>query len=149
MSRTSKEYCRVTILMLLTISLVIPPAASGATEGPGLAAGKAQAALRTKITGAWVDESIDKVLMDLADQTGVDIVKSPEVTGNVTAKITAVPLAEVLANILAAHGFTYVATDNMIRVTVLPEIARAKEELISKVYHITYADANDVAGSLA
>ncbi|HLB74522.1 MAG TPA: tetratricopeptide repeat protein [Sedimentisphaerales bacterium] len=149
MSRTSKEYCRVTILMLLTISLVIPPAASGANDGPGLAAGKAQAALRTKITGAWMDESIDKVLMDLADQTGVDIVKSPEVTGNVTAKITAVPLAEVLANILAAHGFTYVATDNMIRVTVLPEIARAKEELISKVYHITYADANDVAGSLA
>lgn len=149
MSRTSKEYCRVTILMLLTISLVIPPAASGANGGPGFAAKKAQAALRTEISGAWVDESIDKVLMDLADQAGVDIVKSPEVTGNVTAKITAVPLAEVLTNILAAHGCTYVATENMIRVTVLPEIARAKEELISKVYHITYADANDVAGSLA
>ncbi|MBN2272218.1 MAG: tetratricopeptide repeat protein [Sedimentisphaerales bacterium] len=149
MSRTSKEYCRITILMLLTISLIIPPVASGANGGPGLAAGKAQAALRAKITGAWVDESIDKVLMDLADQAGVDIVKSPEVTGNVTAKVTGVPLAEVLTNVLAAHSFTYVATENMIRVTALPEIALAREELISKVYHITYADANDVAGSLA
>ncbi|MHC4743727.1 MAG: tetratricopeptide repeat protein, partial [Planctomycetota bacterium] len=87
--------------------------------------------------------------MDLADQTGVDIVKSPQVEGPVTAKVTDVPLSEALTNILAAHGFTYVATDNMIRVTPLPEFAVAGDQLVSKVYQITYADANEVAGSLA
>lgn len=137
--------------MLLVISLIIPPVAVSAYEGPIVAVKKTDAALRTKITGAWMNESIDKVLMDLAGQADVDIIKGPKVTGDVTAKITGVPLAEALTNILAAHGFTYVATDNMIRVTTLSTLALAevKEELISKVYRITYADANDVAGSLA
>jgi len=151
MSKISKEYCRVTVLMLLVISLIIPPVAVSAYDGPIVAVKKTDAALRTKITGAWMNESIDKVLMDLADQASVDIIKGPKVTGNVTAKITGVPLAEALTNILAAHGFTYVATDNMIRVTTLStmDLAMVKEELVSKVYRITYADANDVAGSLA
>jgi type II secretory pathway component GspD/PulD (secretin) len=102
----------------------------------------------TKITRTWMDESIDKVLMDLADDARIDIVKSPKVTGKVTAKVTGVPLEEALANILAAHDYTYVATDNMIRVVPVSEIALAKEELVSKVYRITYADANEVAASL-
>jgi len=59
-----------------------------------------------------------------------------------------VPLEEALTNILAAHDYTYVATDNMIRVVPIAEITLAKEELISKVYRITYADANEVAASL-
>ncbi len=147
----SKEYCRVTVLMFLVISLAIPPVAVSAYDGPIVAVKKTQAALRTRVSGAWMDESIDKVLMDLADQADVDIVKGPLVKGNVTAKITGVPLAEALTNILAAHGFTHMATDNMIRVTTLSTLALAgvREELISKVYRITYADANDVAGALA
>jgi len=149
MSKTSKEYCRVTVLMLLVVSLAIPPVAVSAYGGPIVAVKKAEAALRTTVSGAWMNESIDKVLMDLADQADVDIIKGPQVTGDVTAKITGVPLAEALTNILTAHGFTYVATDNMIRVTALSEIALAREELISKVYRITYADGNDVAGTLA
>ena len=149
MRKTSKEYCRITVLMFLVISLVFGPVTASAYNGPVLAVNKAPAALRARVTGAWMDQSIDKVLMDLADQAGVDIIKGPKVADNVTAKVTDVPLAEALTNILTAHGFTYVATDNMIRVTALSEITLAKEEFLSKVYHITYADANDVAGALS
>jgi len=87
--------------------------------------------------------------MDLAEQAGIDIIKSPDVTGNVTAKVTDVPLEEALTNILGAHNFTYIATDNMIRVVPLSEIAMAREELVSKVYRITYADANEVAAAIS
>ena len=148
MRSTSKKYCRITVLMYLVISLVVPPAVVNAQKGAVYAVNKAPEALRTKITRTWMDESIDKVLMDLADDARIDIVKSPKVTGKVTAKVTDVPLEEALGNILAAHDYTYVATDNMIRVVPVSEIAIAKEELISKVYRITYADANEVVASL-
>ncbi|GAI52998.1 unnamed protein product, partial [marine sediment metagenome] len=86
--------------------------------------------------------------MDLAEQAKIDIVKSPKVTGNVTAKVTDVPLEEALSNILAAHDYTYIATESMIRVMPLSEIAVAREELVTRIYRITYADANEVAGAL-
>jgi type IV pilus assembly protein PilQ len=86
--------------------------------------------------------------MDIAEQAKIDIVKSPKVTGNVTVKITDVPLEEALSNILAAYDYTYIATENMIRVVPLSEIAVAREPLVTRVYRITYADANDVATAL-
>ncbi len=148
MNKTSKKYCRVAILMFLAISLLIPPVAVFAYDGPIYGVKKAQAALATKITGAWTDESIDKVLKDLAKMTKVNIFTSPQVTGNITVELMDVPLEEALTNILTALGYTFVATDNMIRVVPMSEITLAKEELVSKVYRIIYADANDVATSL-
>jgi type IV pilus assembly protein PilQ len=104
--------------------------------------------LRTPITYQCTEKAIDQVLMELAELAGVDIVKSPKVKGNVTAKVTNVPLEEVLTNILQAHDYTYIATDNMIRVIAEPEIMQVREKLISSVYQINYADANDIAGAL-
>lgn len=108
----------------------------------------AQQRLRTRITYGCVDSPIEKVLMDLAEQAKIDIVKSPKVTGNVTVKVTNVPLEEALTNILAAHDYTYVATESMIRVVPLPEITVAIEQPITRIYQITYADANEVAEAL-
>jgi len=108
----------------------------------------AQQRLRTKITYGCVDSPIEKVLMDLVEQAKIDIVKSPKVTGNVTVKLTEVPLEEALTNILAAHDYTYIATESMIRVVPLPEIAAAREQLVTRIYQITYADANEVAEAL-
>jgi len=148
MNKTSKKYCRVAILMFLAISLLIPPVTVFAYDGPIHVMKKAQAALQTRITGAWADESIDKVLKDLAEMAKVNIFTSPQVTGEITVELMDVPLEEALTNILTALGYTFVATDNMIRVVPMSEITLAKEELISKVYRIIYADANDVATSL-
>ncbi|MHC4465944.1 MAG: secretin N-terminal domain-containing protein [Planctomycetota bacterium] len=104
--------------------------------------------LKTPITYQCTEKAIDQVLMELADLAGVDIVKSPKVIGSVTAKVTNVPLEEVLTNILQAHDYTYIATDNMIRVIAEPEIMQVREKLVSNVYQINYADANEVAGAL-
>ncbi|MHC4424071.1 MAG: secretin N-terminal domain-containing protein, partial [Planctomycetota bacterium] len=104
--------------------------------------------LRTQITYTCVDSPIETVLMDLAEQANIDIVKSPKVAGKVTVKLTGVPLQEALTNILAAHDYTYIATESMIRVIPLPEVAVLREQLVTRIYQVTYTDANELAVSL-
>lgn len=91
---------------------------------------------------------IEDVLRIMAEQADVDIVKSPQVAGNVTATLTNVPLEEALDNILAAHGFGYVTGKNMIRIAPSEEITQTQENLTSKIYHITYADVTEVEKAL-
>lgn len=91
---------------------------------------------------------IDDVIRTFADQGGIDIVKSPEVKGEVTAMLNNVPLGEALNNILAAHGSGYIETENMIRIVPLSTIEVQKQQLVSKVYRITYADVKEVEASL-
>jgi type II secretory pathway component GspD/PulD (secretin) len=62
--------------------------------------------------------------------------------------LTDVPLEEALSNILAAYDYTYIATESMIRVVPLSELVVAREQLVTRIYRITYADANDVATAL-
>jgi type II secretory pathway component GspD/PulD (secretin) len=110
----------------------------------------AQQQLKERVTFTCRELPIDTVLMQLAEQADVDIIKSPKVTGNVTVKVTDVPLDEALNNILAAHGWTYVASENMIRVMPLGERKKEKEQEIIEPYiwQITYADVADVAAAL-
>lgn len=152
MHKTIEKYCRGCVLAFLVISLSISPLTIGAE--PNSAQGEqktfetARDRLKTRITYSCIDTPIETVLMDLAEQAKIDIVKSPKVTGNVTAKVTDVPLEEALSNILAAHDYTYIATESMIRVMPLSEIAVAREELVTRIYRITYADADEVAAAL-
>jgi type II secretory pathway component GspD/PulD (secretin) len=108
----------------------------------------AQQQLKERVSFTCRDLPIDTVLMQLADQAGVDIIKSPGVKGNITVKITDVPLDEALNNILAAHGWTYVASENIIRVMKLADVDTAKEKLATSIYQITYANVEDVAKAL-
>ncbi len=91
---------------------------------------------------------IEDVIRMLAEQANVDIIKSPTVTGNVTAKLTNVPLEEALNNILAVNGYGCVIDKNMIRVAPADDIAQKGEVLVSKVYRITYADVTQVETAL-
>jgi len=135
-----------TLLIVLSIVLLsVGAASSNAENGPGTAKRR----LRQAITYSCTDLPIGTVLMQLAEQADIDIIKSPKVTGNVTVKVTNVPLEEALTNILAAHDFTYIATESMIRVVPIPEIVAAREQLVTRIYQITYADANDVARALS
>jgi type IV pilus assembly protein PilQ len=92
---------------------------------------------------------IDDVIRVMAAQADVDIVKSPKVVGEVTTTLTDVPLSEALANILAAHGYGYVTSKNMIRVAPLSELNDQEEKLESRIYRITYADVGEVEKALA
>jgi len=91
---------------------------------------------------------IEDVLRGLADQADVDIVKGPAVVGDVTATLTDVPLHEALNNILAAHGYGYVADRNMIRIAPISELTGPTERLVNKIYRITYADVGEVEKAL-
>ena len=146
MSEMIRRYRRAIISALLAVALSVW--AAPVVMGDEAVSKTAKEKLQTRITYSCVDSPIETVLMQLAEKAGVDIVKSPKVTGNVTAKLTNVPLEEALTNILAAHDYTFIATDNMIRVVPVAEVTLVTEELISKVYRITYADANEVAVAL-
>ncbi|MHC5059507.1 MAG: secretin N-terminal domain-containing protein [Planctomycetota bacterium] len=110
----------------------------------------AQKQLKERVSFTCRNLPIDTVLMQLAEQAKVDIIKSPKVTGNVTVKVTDVPLDEALENILAAHGWTYSATENMVRVMPLGDRKIEKEQEIIEPYiwEITYAKAEDVVAAL-
>jgi type II secretory pathway component HofQ len=152
MRKAIGKYCRDCVLAFLIISLFTLPLAIGAeqdsAEGQQRILKTARQRLRTRITYSCTESPIETVLIDLAEQAQVDIVKSPKVTGNVTVKVTDVPLEEALGNILAAHDYTYIATESMIRVMPLSEITVAREQLLTRIYRITYADANEVAAAL-
>jgi type IV pilus assembly protein PilQ len=107
--------------------------------------------MQKTVTITMSDADIRKVVEAVADQAGVDVVISPEVKGNVTVKLTDVPLEEALRNILAAHGFSYVATENMIRVEKGPDRTKGvepTEPLQTRTYEIVYADVVEVVKAL-
>jgi type IV pilus assembly protein PilQ len=104
--------------------------------------------MQKKISVDFRDTTIDDVIRIMAEQADVDVIKSPKVTGTVTAKLKDVPLEEALRNILAAHGYDYVMSKNMIRVAPSSEITQEAEKLDTKVYRIYYADVKEVEKSL-
>ncbi len=104
--------------------------------------------MQKRISVDFRNTPIEDVIRIMAEQVGVDIIKSPNVTGNVTATLTNAPLQEALDNILAAHGYGYVASENMIRIAPTAELAEKSEKLVSKIYRITYADVTEVEKSL-
>ncbi len=133
----------ILIFVLLASSMSL-----SAKEAVDLTVSKSQIALKKPVSYSCIGKPIEEVLIDLADLAGIDIIKSPEVTGNVTVRITDVPLEEALANILGAHNYTYVATENMVRVIPVPETAVLEKPLITRVYQIRYSDVNGVAAAL-
>ncbi len=104
--------------------------------------------MQKTISVDFINTPIEDVIRMIAEQADVDIIKSPTVTGYVTATLTNVPLAEALDNILAVHGYGRVVDKNMIRVAPMDEIAQKEEILETRVYQITYADIKDVESAL-
>ena len=104
--------------------------------------------MQKRISIDFRDTPIEDVIRIMAEQADVDIVKSPKVTGNVTATLTNVPLEEALNNILAAHSYGYVTDKNMIRIAPVAELAEKSEMLVSRIYRITYADVTEVEKAL-
>jgi type IV pilus assembly protein PilQ len=104
--------------------------------------------MQKTISVDFINTPIEDVIKMIAEQADVDIIKSPTVTGNVTAKLTNVPLGEALDNILAVHNYGRVINKNMIRVAPLDEIAQKEEILETRVYQITYADVGEVESAL-
>jgi type IV pilus assembly protein PilQ len=94
------------------------------------------------------EEEIDNVITMIARYADIDIIKSPDVTGMITATLTDVPVGEALNNILAAHDFGYIKSEHMIRIVPIKEITEIPERLVNRIYWITYADVEEVAKTL-
>ncbi len=101
-----------------------------------------------KISVDFRETPIDDVIRTIAKQVDLDIVKGPEVTGNVTATLTDVPLQEALSHILSAYGAGYVASENMIRIVPASQLTEETEKTVSKVYRIVYADVTEAEKAL-
>ncbi|MGD1042797.1 MAG: secretin and TonB N-terminal domain-containing protein [Sedimentisphaerales bacterium] len=153
MSTNSRTMCLLAIAAILSSPCIVVFAAAVANEGDPNA-GNAdvlttlEQRMQKKISVDFVDTAIDDVIRIMAEQAGVDIVKSPKVTGTVTAKLTNVPLEEALRNILAAQGYDYVMSKNIIRIAPTGEITQEAEKLVTKIYRINYADIKEVEKSL-
>jgi len=104
--------------------------------------------MQKRISIDFRDTPIDDVIRAIAEQADVDIVKSPKVIGNVTTKLTDIPLEEALKNILTAHGYGYVADKNMITIMPIADILDKPEMVVSRIYRITYADIKGVEAAL-
>lgn len=141
-------------VLVLLLVMVFPPCLLFAAEAAPEEIEQAevltavQMRMQQKVNVDFRETPIEDVLRMLGKQADVDIVKSPAVTGNVTATLTDVPLAEALDNILAAHGYGYIATENMIRIVPRKEIYDAPEKLVDRVYKVTYADVKELEKAL-
>ena len=103
---------------------------------------------QTIVSVDFLEAPMEDVITALSSQADIDMIKSPEVTGLVTAKLTDVPLDEALESILAVHGFGYTASNSVIRIMPLDQLEEQKIVLVSKMYRIAYADIKDVAGAV-
>ncbi len=134
----------LTILALVLAACGIVTAEANTEEDKAEVLTPLQQQMQKTISIAFRETPIDDVLRAIAEKANVDIIKSPQVVGTVTATLTDVPLEEALNNILASHGYGYVADKNVIRVAPLSELAVKEEVMVSRIYRITYADVKDV-----
>jgi type IV pilus assembly protein PilQ len=148
--------CLLVIAVLLLLpGTVVFAVVSAANENDANASSKAdvlptlEQRMQKRISVDFRDTAIDDVIRIMAEQANVDVVKSPKVTGTVTAKLSNVPLEEALRNILASQGYDYVMSKNIIRVAPTGEISEEAEKLVTKIYRVNYADIKEVEKSLS
>lgn len=91
---------------------------------------------------------IGLVIRQLADQVDVDLIISPNVTGEVTVSLSDVSLREALQCILDVHGAAFVAGENVIRILPREEVPAIAERLVTQTFEIIYADVTQVVEAL-
>jgi type IV pilus assembly protein PilQ len=94
------------------------------------------------------DVPIGTVIRQLADQVDVDLIMSPQVTGNVTVSLTDVSLDEALRCILDVHGAGIIKGEKVIRILSRSEMPQIAERLVTQTFEITYADVGQVVKAL-
>ena len=146
------KYIRLRLLMTFLFIMPACVIVFAEDDGPDSAEREVlstfQQRMQKKISVDFRNTPIEDVVMIMAMQADVDIIKSPKVTGNVTATLTDVPLEEALNNILASHGFGYVVGKSVIRVAPTAEITEGAENLVNRIYRITCADVTEVEKAL-
>jgi type IV pilus assembly protein PilQ len=148
MSRKDCIRLAFSVIIVLSTAVWVSAASDNERAGNNVVLSNMEQRLQKKISVDFRDTPIDDVIKTLAEQANIDVIKSPDVTGTVTAKLTNVPLKEALDNILAAQGYGYVVSENVIRIAPIAKLEKKEEPMVSRVYTITYADVKEVEAAL-
>lgn len=98
------------------------------------------------VTMDFKEADITNVLRILSYKSGINIVAGRDVSGPITIRLTDVPWEKALDVILRTYGYIYEREGNIIRVTTTENLA--KEELITEVFSLNYADAKTVPSAI-
>ncbi|MDD5431374.1 MAG: secretin and TonB N-terminal domain-containing protein [Candidatus Omnitrophica bacterium] len=97
------------------------------------------------VTLDFKEADIQNVLKIIAFKSGVNIVSTPDVIGNVTIRLEDVPWETAMDVILKTYGFGYQRQGNIILVTKLENISKiqAEEPLQTEIVVLKFLDAQD------
>jgi type IV pilus assembly protein PilQ len=97
------------------------------------------------VTLDFKDADIQNVLKIISMKSGVNIVTTPDVMGNITIRMADVPWEMALDVILKTYGFGYQKQRNVILVTKLENIAKiqSEEPLQTEIFNLKFLDAQD------
>ncbi|MDD5060160.1 MAG: secretin and TonB N-terminal domain-containing protein [Candidatus Omnitrophica bacterium] len=97
------------------------------------------------VTFDFKEADINNVLKIISYKSGVNIVTTPDVIGNVSVRLSDVPWEIALDVILKTYGFGYQRQGNVILVTKMENVAKiaAEEPLQTDIITLKFLDAQD------
>ncbi len=97
------------------------------------------------VTLDFKEADINNVLKIISYKSGVNIVTTPDVIGNVSVRLTDVPWEMALDVILKTYGFGYQKQGNVILVTKIENVAKiaSEESLQTEIITLKFLDAQD------
>ncbi len=97
------------------------------------------------VTLDFKEADILNVLKIIAYKSGINIVTTPEVMGNVTVRLVDVPWERALDVILKTYGFGYERQENIILVTKAENLIKiqTEEPLKTEIFTLKFLDAQD------
>jgi len=109
------------------------------------------------VTLDFKEADIRNVLKIISYKSGVNIVTTPEVMGNITIRLTDVPWDKALDVILKTYGFGYDRAGNIITVAPIDKLTSLKKQevelaqvqpTVTEVFYLKYIDAQDAKKAL-
>jgi type IV pilus assembly protein PilQ len=110
-----------------------------------------------KVTLDFNEADIRNVLKIVSYKSGVNIITTPEVIGNVTIRLVDVPWDKALDAILKTYGFGYERQGNIITVAPIEKLTNLKKQevelaqvqpTVTEVFNLKYIDAQDAKKAL-
>ncbi len=97
------------------------------------------------VTLDFKEADIASVLKIISYKSGVNIVTTPDVAGNISVRLSDVPWEMALDVILKTYGFGYQKQGNVILVTRIENVAKiaAEEPLQTEIISLKFLDAQD------
>ena len=133
----------IDIPQLATPAEVAPAQESKPQEQPPASDRLSQAS--NLVTLDFKEADIQNVLKIISYKSGINIVTTPDVIGNVTIRLVDVPWETALDVILKTYGFGYQRQGNIILVTKMENISKiqAEEPLQTEIFTFKFLDAQD------